>query len=266
MNIPSGRSGGFTLIEMIIAVAIMSLVLAGAYACLSAGFAGQMAVEPRIEIFQNARAAMAVVSADIRAACALPGDSPFLGMHRTLGAVSADNLDFATHNYSPHKEGEADFCEESLFLQSEPRTGRYSLWRRRNPRIALDPLAGGSREEIASGLGGLKFEYYDGYDWYDSWGDAGKSSGQKSSKAKSQAAGNLSGMPEAVRITLWFDSAPRKPDTSDSVEQGTNSPPLVFQTIAKLELAGRTDGGSSSATSGNGANAASPAPPQTAPQ
>jgi prepilin-type N-terminal cleavage/methylation domain-containing protein len=247
VKIDSNAHAGFTLIEMVIAAAIMALVLAGAYACLSAGFAGQKMIEPRIEVYQNARAAMAVVSADLRSACALPGDSPFLGMRRAMGEIPADNLDFATHNYRPGKDGEGDFCEESLFLQPDSKSGDYSLWRRRNPRIALDPLAGGNREEIATGLRGLRFEYYDGFDWYDSWGDTDKHSGRKTA-ALTQ--GNLSGMPEAVRITLWFDGDARK-SIGDSAESLTNSTPLIFQTVARLELAGRSDSGSSTGTPGS---------------
>jgi hypothetical protein len=61
-------------------------------------------------------------------------------------------------------------------------------------------------------------------------------------------------MPEAVRITLWFDPNPKaKPaqaatgvETESSVDQ-TNEPPLVFQTVARLNLvkAAQDSGGSS---------------------
>ena len=93
--------------------------------------------------------------------------------------------------------------------------------------IAPDPLSGGSREEIVPGLRGLKLEYFDGSDWYDTWGD---SNVKKKVKYTSAPAPNLSGFPEAVRITLLLDS-----DTEKSVENP--EPPLAFQTVVRLELA-----------------------------
>ena len=165
------RRSAFTLIEVMISSALMALILVSAYLCLGAGFSAQKMIEPRAEIIQNARVALAIMSADLRAACPLSKTDDFLGMTRTVGDVEADNVDFATHNYTPRRAREGDFCQESLYLDKNPETGQFSLWRRRNPTIGLDALVGGSREEIAQGVVGLRFEYFDGLDWYDSWGN-----------------------------------------------------------------------------------------------
>jgi hypothetical protein len=203
---------------------------------------------------------MNLMAADLRAACPLDKNAEFLGMQRTIGNIEADNLDFATHNYTPRHDREADFCEESFYLSPDPDSGAISLYRRRNPRIAPDPLSGGSKEEIARNVLGLKFEYFDGLDWYDSWGDVqGRGKAQNSNRAQP----NLSGMPEAVRITLWIDSNPRaKSDTDASdaesaviVDKSKREPPLVFQTIARLNLAAATQSGSTAAGGGTGGDA-----------
>src|SRR5438128_10158034 len=150
----------FTLIELVISASLMTMILSGAYLCLNAAIAGQKLIEPRAEVIQNARVAMAMLTADLRSACPLDKNFEFLGMHRMFDDVEADNLDFATHNYSLHRANEGDFCEVSYFVQKEGETGRVSLWRRRNPTIAPDPLSGGAREKIAQGLRGVSFEYY----------------------------------------------------------------------------------------------------------
>lgn len=228
----SSGSAGFTLIEIIISSGLMALILVSGYMCLNAAISSQKLIEPRVEVIQNARVAMALITADLRNACPLSKEYDFLGMHRTLGDMPADNLDFGTHNYTPRRAGEGDFCQTSLFLDKDPRSGQYTLWRRRNPHIGLDPLAGGSREEIATGLQGVRFEYYDGIEWYDSWGDAELRGKAQSSNRERY---NLEGLPEAVRITLWFDSNPRRPAPDSG---STNrEPPLVFQTVARLNLA-----------------------------
>jgi hypothetical protein len=235
----------FTLLEVVIGAALMSIILISAYLCFDAGIRGKRMIEPRVEVFQNARVAMSLLTADLRNACPLSKDFDFLGMHRMLGAMPGDNLDFATHNYTPSGEREADFCETSFFLDKDPATGSYSLFRRRNPIIAPDPLTGGSREEIATGLLGAQFEYFDGLDWYDTWGEIKGTKKETSQKEQP----NLSGMPEAVRITLWFDSDPQAKAKPTS-ETRTN-PPLVFQSVARLMLADSSQSSASSSSAGD---------------
>lgn len=249
------RNSAFTLIEVVISVALMALILVSSYLCLGAGLSAQKLIEPRVEIIQNARVALALMSADLGAACQLSKDNDFLGMTRMLGEAETDNLDFATHNYTPRHAREGDFCQESFYLDKDPATGQFSLWRRRNPTIALDALTGGSKEEIARGVAGLKFEYYDGLDWYATWGEVkGRGKDQSSLREKN----NLSGLPAAVRITLYMDSNPRKknPDAAMSAEKP--APPLVFQTVVRLNLADALENAAGSADAGSSDNAATP--------
>jgi prepilin-type N-terminal cleavage/methylation domain-containing protein len=225
----AGTRAGFTLIEVVIAAGLMALILASGYLCLSAGFSTQKVVEPRVEILQNARVALTLMAADLRGACPLSKDIEFLGMPRQLEGIQADNLDFATHNYTPRAEREGDFCQSSFFLDKDEQSGTFSLFRRRNPTIGLDPLSGGKRQEIARGVLGLRFQYFDGLDWYDSWGEI-----DEEKRTSNRERSNLSGLPEAVRITLWMDSNPNRRLTE---EQTNVEPPLVFQTVARLNLA-----------------------------
>ncbi len=246
------NAGGFTLIELVIAASLASLILVAGYMCLSSATATQKLIEPRAEVIQNARVAMGIITADLRSACPLSADYQFLGMRRMIEDTEADNMDFATHNYAPSRPNEADFCEVSFFVQQDPESGKFSLWRRRNPTIAPDPFSGGKMEEIADGLLGARFEYYDGDDWYDDWGEIKP---QRKQTDTSLPAPNLSGMPEAVRITLSFDPNPHaKPATSrPASEDVKREPPLVFQTMARLNLADISQQNSSQ-NSGNTGN------------
>src|SRR5262245_50436225 len=120
----SKKIAGFTLIEVVISGALMALILVSSYLCFSASVSAQKMIEPRVDILQSARVAMALISADLRAACPLSKEYEFLGSHRSLGRVQADNLDFATHNYTPRRAREADFCEVSYFLEKEPQSNQ----------------------------------------------------------------------------------------------------------------------------------------------
>src|SRR6185369_5448568 len=111
------------------------------------GIKAQKMVDPRVEVFQNARVAMGLLTADLRSACTLSKDYQFLGMQRMIGEVEADNLDFGTHHYTPQNPGEGDFCQTSYFVNVDRETGEFCLYRRRNPIMALDSLSGGKQQE-----------------------------------------------------------------------------------------------------------------------
>jgi type II secretion system protein J len=246
------RSSGFTLVEIVISVSLMALILVSAWLCLSSGLASQKVIESRTDAVQSARIALARMTADLRAACPLSKEIEFLGMHRMLDDAEADNLDFATHNYAPRRAREGDFCQVSYFVAKDNDSGKLTLWRRRNPTIGLDPLAGGSREEIAQGLRRLKFEYYDGFDWYDDWGDI--TGGAKTETSRREHP-NLFGLPEAVRITLWLQPETRSASPSLTANADTNEPPVVVQTIVRLDLAAAPQQNTASSSSGNAGGA-----------
>jgi len=261
------REAGFTLIELTIGAALMALILASAYACLSSGLAAQRLLEPRLEALQSARVALRLMTADLRAACPLSKEADFIGIDRMMGDIEADNLDFGTLNYSPVRPGEGDFCQTSYYLDQDPQAGEWVLWRRRNPRIALNPYSGGSREEIARGVRQLKLEYYDGFDWFDTWGDA---EGDGKRDASQSLLSNLTGMPEAVRITLAFTAGQRARSADGTAgvggiasgESGTGrgaEPPLVYPTVVRLNTVGTASAASGGTTStGTGSTTMAP--------
>ncbi|PYI88445.1 MAG: hypothetical protein DME26_03580 [Verrucomicrobia bacterium] len=253
------NASGFTLIELVISASLMALILTSAYLCLSSGMSSQKLVDSRTEALQSARVAMAMMSADLRAACPLSKEIAFLGMRRMVEEIDADNLDFGTHHYTPQRAREGDFCETSYFVAREPESGKFSLWRRRDPTPDDEPLSGGSREEIARGLRGLRFEYYDGWEWFDEWGDP-QGKGKAENSLREQP--NLSGLPEAVRITLWID--PQARSTARAPKEGkTSEPPVILQTVARLNLAAISQRSSSDAATNSVRNATTESNPPT---
>jgi hypothetical protein len=227
------------------------MVLAATYACMSAGLTGQKLVEQRAEGVQSARIALSMMAADFRAAVPLSGKVEFLGLRRSQEGADSDNVDFSTRNYKPARANEPDYCEASYFLARDPESDSYILMRRRDATPDPEPLEGGSREEIARGVRGLRLEYYDGIEWFDEWGDPeGKAKGMTDPPANSY------GLPEAVRITIVFD-----PETGKNAGGETEAKePMTFQTVARIELALMFNRQSTSANSGANATSASPQP------
>ena len=92
--VPHRRRAGFTLVELLVASALMSIVLIAAYASLHAGLEARRIVEPRGDAFQTARVALALLSADLRAACPLDEES------RQLIEMAIDRLGLSARAYT----------------------------------------------------------------------------------------------------------------------------------------------------------------------
>lgn len=246
------RSSAFTLIELVVSGALMTIVLASAYVCLSAGAASQKLITARSDAVQSARVALAMMAADLRSAVPLSRDYEFIGMRRVLEGSDADNLDFATRNYNPIRDFESDFAEVSYFVQKDPATKSLTLFRRRDPTRDPEPLSGGTNEQIVRGLSGLRLEYYDGYDWYDEWGDP---DGKQKTSALPEP--NVSGLPEAVRITLTFDPSFQRAQSSED-DSARTEPPMTFQTTARLNMSLYFYRASASSSSSSSAGSSTP--------
>lgn len=227
--------GGFTLIELMISVALMAIVIGSAYACLSAGVNGKRVIEARAEGMQSARVALNMIATDLRSTIPMAGNVEFVGMRRIVGEIDADNLDFSTRNYNPKRLREPDYCEISYFLTRDPESDSFILVRRRDPTPDPEPMEGGLQEEIARGVRGLRFEFYDGFEWFEEWGDP-----EGKTKGMTLPPSNSYGLPEAVRITIVFDpeTRPRRDTTADETKlEDEAKSPMTFQTMARLDLA-----------------------------
>lgn len=266
----ASRSSGFTLIELMIGVSIMAGIVASAYLSLQAAYRTRATVEVRSDIVQQARVVLDILAQDLRHAAPPTEEFLFVGMVREQGDEAFGNLDFVSHHWKPLLEGEGDRCEISLFVDRDPETEQWLLIRRRDPSPDLEPFEGGTREVIARGLRGFRLEYYDGYEWVESWGeeddegnrvgyptrpDPTTSSSDEENSGDANADGAIdpespedefpsgpvygrSGLPEAVRVVIAFDP-PGVDREKLSSEELSETRPLVFEAIVRLELAGR---------------------------
>jgi len=249
---------GFTLIELVISAAIMAIILGAAYACLRSGLDSRTIIETRSDIVQRARVAMDLVTADLRSAYPLSKDFEFLGTHRRIGGIEADQVDFATHHGASSSGIRGDLCEVGYFLNPNAASGTLSLWRRRDTSPEMEPLTGGRRELIADGLTGLRFEYYDGYEWFDEWGDP---EGRSRGRDLALLPNNVSGMPDAVRITMWFATEPVS-QSGRARDESAAEPSLMFQTVARMNLTPLSSVNASSDSPVDSGSEGQPANPQ----
>jgi type II secretory pathway pseudopilin PulG len=246
-----GAKRGLTLVELMVSATLVAGVVGSACLCLITGRRAGDEAERRMDVLQSARVALERMTRDLQVACPLDPDFALIGMDRSRDGVEADNIDFATHNWTPRCPGESDLCEVSYFVDPDPETGDLALFRRRDPSPDAEPLAGGYREQIVVGVRAFRLEYYDGVAWYDEWGSALESG--ETFTNRTDDVGYEAGLPEAVRITLVL-GPPRRHGTGGANPAPDEDPPRVFRTVVRLVLAGRER-----ETSGGAADTSTPA-------
>lgn len=222
---------GITLIELLVGVSILAIIAGAAGACLLGGLRTREVIDARADVLQVGRVVEELLERDFRNAIPLHPEREFVGLDRELDSVAADTVDFATRHFEPQTPGERDACEVSYFVDREPGGSGLALYRRTDPTPDEFPLEGGFRELICHGVRGFQVEYYDGFEWYETWGPQRERVVERTER--SLFAGNLTGLPDAVRITLSLEegSGERAPGFWSDAEA---LEPLVFRTVVHL--------------------------------
>jgi len=216
-------SKGFTLIEILIAVAISALILTIIYGSYAASIRTMNACRESADINQMARLALDRISEDI--SCALTSSTnenlQFVGKDSEgLEGTPMDTLDFTSTNCLTLFRGarECGICEigycikqapsEALWGQgtSTPLTGqesdsdRFVLLRREQSPPDKEIHDGGESLELAEEIKELDFEYYDGKKWLSQWGPNEREA-----------------LPSAVKISLTFQDKEGMPSTFSTI-------------------------------------------------
>jgi len=185
---PRRRRRGFTLIEVIISIAILAAItslLFGAFSALKRSKDGLSRVQDRQ---REARLAMARITRELQSAY-LSAHIPLnqaLQVQKTIfkseRGTPADRLDFtAFANRRLDKNSHvSDQCELSYFGMPNPDgSGTTDLVRRIDTELDLDPTRGGKIEVLATDIDLFDLQYLDAQtgQWQESW-DTTQTTGQ----------------------------------------------------------------------------------------
>ncbi len=175
---------GFTLLELIVAMSIFTIIAAATYSMFDSARAVSTRAEFRAQLFQTARAALQTIEEDLRGAV-MPAnttvDTGFISTNSGSEKEAVDKLEFFTvsrHTASAYDVNATDLvwgCDVSkVYYWIEPDTKRaaHGLVRER-PKELTPPSGPVHRDEdvreIARDVVYVNFRFYDNGQWLDTW-------------------------------------------------------------------------------------------------
>ncbi len=205
---------GFTLIEVLLAMAILAVIMAVVYGSFSTAGRNVEQAEAARDETDLARTLLARMSDDIANAYYNAKMSPldprtnrnvnltvFFGKKVEAGEgddkVRHDSLSLTTlTNWHRPDTPQTELMEVGYFFSEKPDGSGYSFFRREKRELGPDtpPLEGGVEYELTDKVESLQFRYYNGTQWLDAWDTTpGNSAG-------------TAGLPQRVELTLVTDS------------------------------------------------------------
>lgn len=202
-----GKRRGFTLLEVLISIAILALItslLYGAFAAMKRSKDGLSRLQDRQ---REARLAMTRITRELQSAY-LSGHAPInqaLAVQKTIfkgeRGTPADRVDFAAfaNRRLERNSHVSDQCELSYYGSPNPDgSGTIDLVRRIDTEIDLEPERGGRVEVLATDIDLFDLQYLDAQtgQWQESWDTT-------------QGTGQPDRLPLQVRIILVLNGGAR---------------------------------------------------------
>ncbi len=166
---------GFTLLEVVISVGILAVILAIVYNTFNSSMKALTAMETRGDAYAQARIVLNRMSEEI-GSIYLSETNPntgtgLLGEDEDEGDLPFDSLHFTSlsHLRWIKDSKESELCEIGYYLEKDDETGESFLFRREDWNVDGNLEEGGRPLELAEGVDGINFRYYDGDEWVDDW-------------------------------------------------------------------------------------------------
>ncbi len=204
--LPAGAHG-FTLLELMLALAIAAVLATSLYAAMQAAYTAKKSAESAVEPPRTAELAMEWLAADFQNALPPTGilAGAFVGSDaQDERGRDADDVVLYTTTESPYNPDLAngDVKMVELLVTVPDNSTDHVLVRRVSRNLLSQVETTPTDEVLCRGVGGFNVRYYDGTQWVDTW--------------DSTQQGDV--LPTAVEVTLELD----RPTAA-------NQPPRTFR-------------------------------------
>ena len=163
---------GFTLMEVLIAIAILAIVLSTVYESFVQTRKAIGKTEASIEELRGVRAAFSRMMQDVSMAFLVKDNDRtfFKGTDDHSEGYPNDSIDFTSYsNRMRNKDAKESDQTEVGYYMKRGNEGGSVLMKRVKRRIDDNPGYGGDSFEITEDIVGLNFRYLDSGAWADSW-------------------------------------------------------------------------------------------------
>jgi len=169
----NGKESGLTLLEMLVAMALMGVLAVSLYASLHIGFRARRSAAAALEPVRTAELAMELVRQDIESA--LPPTGILAG--EFIGQDAKDDLqrdaDMLLLHSSAHGEDDGqsapDIRRIELAVTSLSDGTGNVLLRRTTTNLLAPEMVQAEEEVLCRRVMAFNLRYFDGSDWLDNW-------------------------------------------------------------------------------------------------
>jgi len=193
------RQAGFTLMELMLSLALLALIMIILYGTFHAVAASKMHADVRVESDQQARTLMWMMCRELRGAVftpLIPSHVLMVGQASRQGGMPMDSITFATLDPGHRRTLDGFSAEEIITYTAAPnpnhrgwfmwtRAERSGLLQTANPPN-LPPTV------LATNVTSVHFRYFNGFQWMESWDSTSSPAGQA--------------LPQAISIELMMAS------------------------------------------------------------
>ena len=237
-----GRHRGFTFLELILAMAMVSMLALSLYASLRIGFRAKASAERAIGPSRAAEVATSLLCRDLESALPPTGilAGPFIGQVLTDGGATNSTLEFYCIGQGPdHPDptGWGGIRRIELGVTTLPDGTPNVLVRRITSNLLAPVEVEPDQEVICRGVRVFSLQYWDGTMWQDNW--------------DSTQLNNI--LPMAVQLTLAIDWPAQRTRTSADTTP-TYQTTRIFTLPCYTEAADTSTTAASGATSTGGAS------------
>ncbi len=159
---------GFTLLELIVALAMTAAIAASLYASLRSVFIARASAEAAIEPARTAELAMGFLRNDFQNAMLTSGTLA-TSFQATSNGGAADVIFFTTADSPEHPNANGEIKQVELTVQKQANTGDTILLRRVSRNLLSQTQVTPDEEVLCRGVSGLRVRYFTGDAWIDSW-------------------------------------------------------------------------------------------------
>jgi type II secretion system protein J len=167
------KARAFTLLEMLVATALVAILAASLYASLSIAFKARRSALAAVEPVRKTELALALLGDDLRSAVVPKGvlAGPFVGEDgQDTRGHDADSLVFyAAAGYPEPAEGIGDIKQIELACEPSDDGRSQVLVRLVTTNLQAPKTPEPGREVLCRGVYAFNLRYFDGSVWLDAW-------------------------------------------------------------------------------------------------